>query len=74
MNTLDMFSPTGVKPRRAPRVMMHVVEAGQSNSGKVIQFECSKCGHNTDWVDDEKSISENKRGQPCPKCNEGIRQ
>lgn len=69
-----MFSPTGTKPRRVRRIMMHVVEAGQGNSGKVIQFERAKCGHNADWIGDEKSISENKRDQPCPKCNEGIRQ
>ncbi len=69
MITLDMFSPTGSKPRRTPRVMMHVVEAGQGNSGKVIQFECSKCGHSTGWIEDDKSISKNKRGTPCPQCN-----
>lgn len=64
-----MFSATGVKPRRSPRVMMHVVEAGQGNSGKVIQFECAKCGYNTGWIIDENSVSENKRGKPCPECN-----
>jgi DNA-directed RNA polymerase subunit RPC12/RpoP len=69
MKTLDMFSLDGTKPRRAPRVMMHVAEAGQGNSGKVIQFVCSKCGHDTGWFGDEKSISENKRGIPCPLCN-----
>jgi hypothetical protein len=69
MSTLDMFSDSGVKPRRTKRIMMHVVEAGQSNSGKVIQFECSKCFHNTDWIVDDRSVSENKRGKPCPQCN-----
>jgi hypothetical protein len=69
--TIDMFSPTGIKPRRHSRVMMHVDDAGQGNCGKVIKFECYKCGHNTGWIADEKSISENKKGMPCPVCNIG---
>jgi len=64
-----MFSENGVKPRRKPRIMMHVTEAGQSNSGKVIQFECSKCLYNTGWLDDNHSLSTNKSGMPCPRCN-----
>ena len=64
----DLF---GEKPRRKRRVMMHVIDAGQ-NTYKVIMFECSKCGYNTDWIRDERTISENKRGMPCPKYNEKV--
>ena len=57
-------------PRRKRRVMMHVMDAGNGPSCMVIEFECKKCGHNTGWIKDEKSVSENKRGMPCPKCNQ----
>ncbi|WP_107495541.1 hypothetical protein [Thalassobius sp. I31.1] len=60
----DLFGYT--KPRAKPRVMMHVADAGEG-----IRFECEKCGHDTGWIADEKSVSENKRGLPCPVCNEG---
>lgn len=59
----DLF---GEKSRRPKRVMMHVADAGVD----VIRFECSKCGHDTGWVVDEKTVSENKRGIPCPDCND----
>lgn len=67
--TSDLFSPDGKKPRREKRKLMHVADAGQSNWGKVIKFECSHCGYETGWMDDEKSISTNKRGIACPICN-----
>ena len=22
-----------------------------------------------DWIEDKQSVSENRRGMPCPKCN-----
>jgi DNA-directed RNA polymerase subunit RPC12/RpoP len=68
-STLDMFSVDGKKPRRPPRVMMHVVDAGQSEGGPIICFGCTKCGHNTDWIEDDQSVSQNKKGRPCPECN-----
>lgn len=69
LDTIDMFSDSGKRPRRKRRVMMHVIDAGQGNGGPVINFQCSRCGHGTGWIDDEKSVSENKRGIPCPNCN-----
>ncbi len=49
---------------------MKVIDAGNGfGDGKVIMFKCFKCGHNTDWIEDTKSVSENKRGMPCPHCN-----
>lgn len=51
---------------RAPRlVRMKVVDAGD----KVIHFRCHKCGHDTGWIRDVWTLTENKRGLPCPKCN-----
>lgn len=56
--------------RRPRRVMMHVVDAGNGPGSKVIRFACGRCDHDTDWIVDERTISENRRGMPCPKCNE----
>lgn len=53
------------KPRAKPRVMMHVIDAGDG----MAQFGCRKCGHETDWESVE-SVTVAKRGIPCPKCNE----
>lgn len=64
----DLFGYS--KKRKKPRVMMKVIDAGNGfGDGKVIMFKCFKCGHNTDWIEDTKSVSENKRGMPCPHCN-----
>lgn len=63
----DLF---GDRPRRAPRVLMHVEDAGHLPGGrKGIVFQCSRCGHNTGWIRDEHTVSANKRGLPCPQCN-----
>lgn len=59
--------------RRPRRVLMHVVDAGHRPcGGKGIQFRCGKCGHDTGWIPDNKTVSENRRGRPCPMCNEGV--
>lgn len=69
--------PELVPPRRAPRVLMRVADAGPPGA----VFECAKCGHRTDWLrvwyagsenpreEGEMTMSEAKRGIPCPKCN-----
>ena len=56
---------------KAPRVRrMHVVDAGHLPGGaKGICFECRHCGHDTGWIPDEWTITENKRGHACPNCN-----
>lgn len=70
--TIDMFAEDGRKPRRKPRVLMHVSDAGIFPDGKkCIRFECSKCGYDTGHIYDERSVTENKRGIPCPECNQG---
>ncbi|MGD9862563.1 MAG: hypothetical protein AB7S99_05055 [Pseudodonghicola sp.] len=58
--------------RRPPIKRMRVVDAGHGPGGtKVIRFICPHCGHDTDWIEDTHTITENRRGLPCPKCNEG---
>lgn len=59
----DLF-PEAPVPRAKPRVMMHVIDAGVD----LALFECGRCGYNTDWVP-YVSLSEAKRGMPCPDCN-----
>lgn len=57
-------------PRRARIKRMRVFDAGQSGGYKVIMFLCPHCSHNTGWLHDTRTITENKRGLPCPKCND----
>lgn len=64
----DLFPET--KIRRTSRVMMHVLDAGNFPSGqKCIWFKCPKCEFETEWIPDEWSVSQNKKGHPCPVCN-----
>jgi len=61
-----------VLPRSAPVKRMHVADAGQLPGGaKGIRFACSRCGHDTGWIADEWTITQNRRGLPCPQCNKG---
>jgi hypothetical protein len=64
---LDLF---GVRPRRAPRVLMHVTDAGDSSEpGKpMCRMRCTRCGAETDWLVFD-SVTEAKRGIPCDACN-----
>lgn len=58
---------TPLRPRAKPRVLMHAIDAGSGPSGRVqAKFQCQKCGH-TDWM--LCSLTEMRRGEPCPKCN-----
>lgn len=51
-----------------PRVVrMHVTDAGEAD-GLIACFECQKCGHSVDWIE-INTITEGRRGLPCPKCN-----
>ena len=57
-------------PKAAPIKRMRVADAGEMTGGKKgICFVCSRCGHDTGWIEDVWTISENKRGLPCPCCN-----
>jgi DNA-directed RNA polymerase subunit RPC12/RpoP len=57
-------------PRQPRVVRMHVADAGHGFRGNAIRFECATCGHDTGWVKDEWTITENRRGHPCPTCND----
>lgn len=61
----DLF---GDRPRRAPRVMMHVSDAGNGCESAIARFRCARCGHETDWLE-VQTITEGRRGLPCPECN-----
>lgn len=62
--TVAQLSFLPPKPRAKRLWRMHVDDAGEG-----IVFECGRCGHNTGWIDDKWTVTENKRGHPCPKCN-----
>ena len=76
MNTLfDMASdpPPEPKPRRAPRVMMKVIDAGDQGDVEIVQMKCKKCGHETGWIPASKPWSKDKwEGRPCPVCNKAV--
>ena len=59
---LDLFPEAARRPRI---VRMHVVDAGHS----MIKFRCARCGHETGWIPDTMTLTESKRGLPCPRCN-----
>ena len=57
-------------PKATPVKRMRVADAGHLTIGtKGIRFTCPHCGHDTGWIEDRRTISENKRGLPCPCCN-----
>ena len=50
--------------RRPPRVLLHLADAGYvDGTGDVVQWRCSRCGHETDWQ------PETKARPPCLRCN-----
>lgn len=55
----------GEAPRRKRRVLMHVIDCGSG----YISLMCKKCGHETGWIEEVLTITEYKRGLPCPECN-----
>ena len=65
----DLF-PGTKPPRAAPRVMAHVFDAGCSCETNLARFECKRCGWQSEWQS-VASISDGKRGIPCPTCNTG---
>ena len=70
---IDLF---GERPRRAPRVLMHVSDAGNvdcssdaADLGKpMCRLQCVRCKAETDWLIFE-TVTEAKRGIPCEACN-----
>jgi DNA-directed RNA polymerase subunit RPC12/RpoP len=67
LKVLDLFTSLNLpqKPKRARMWRMRVADAGHG----CIQFKCPRCGHDTGWLQDTRTITENKRGIVCPICN-----
>jgi DNA-directed RNA polymerase subunit RPC12/RpoP len=66
--------PIAKKPRAKPRIMMHLIDAGDDGCGNqgalmVCLFKCPKCNKESDWLP-INTTTEGKKGVPCPKCNE----
>ncbi|WP_316224672.1 MULTISPECIES: hypothetical protein [unclassified Bradyrhizobium] len=57
-------------PRPPARKLMHVRDAGYAAGGVIAEFKCGRCGHESGWLH-IGTVTEAKRGLPCPKCNPG---
>lgn len=62
----------GNLPRTPRKIRMHVMDAGGGcclEPGQVdVRYKCDKCGVETGW-ENAASITEARRGIPCPNCN-----
>ena len=74
MRTGDLF-PETIPTRAKPRVLMHVTDAGDVQSGAagdlgkpMCRMLCRRCGTETEWLIFD-SVTEAKRGIPCQTCN-----
>jgi DNA-directed RNA polymerase subunit RPC12/RpoP len=70
----DLF---GDRPRPGRRVMMHAVDTGNApgllegwRTTAGARFVCARCGRDDGWSFD-MTVSEVRRGLPCPDCNGG---
>jgi hypothetical protein len=61
----DLFAKP---PRKMRGQLMRVCDAGSGESKPVVQFQCAKCGFRSDWFTFD-TVTEAKRGLPCPTCN-----
>lgn len=68
----DLFGP---RPRSPSVVRMHAVDVGQApgmlpgwRTATGADFTCRRCGHQAGWLFN-LTISEIRRGVPCPMCN-----
>jgi len=59
------------KPRAKPRVLMHVIDAGDCGDCERgehdVRLRCNRCEHETDWI--RLKTADAKCGIPCPTCN-----
>ncbi len=68
--TGDMFAHLK-PPRSKPRKLMHVCDASHDDFDDglaTVRMNCVRCGQESDWL--ALSVTEAKRGIPCPKCSE----
>ena len=75
MNAYPDLFPDLKPPRARPRVLMHVSDAGDVQSGRaddlgkpMCVMTCRRCGATTEWLVFE-TVTEAKRGIPCQACN-----
>jgi hypothetical protein len=60
-------------PRKQPRKLMHVIDAGDSGcvmepkTAFIAKFKCA-CGYESGWLQ-VNTTTEARRGLPCPACN-----
>lgn len=59
-------------PRKAPKKLMHVCDSGgpceEDGSGAMVRMQCKRCSYESEWLY-LGSVTEAKRGKPCPVCN-----
>lgn len=65
---IDDLFPETVPARSKPRVLMHVSDAAGDGGKTICRMQCRKCEAETEWLE-FRSVSEAKRGIPCPPCN-----
>ena len=59
--------PLPAKPRRKPRKLMRLVDAGHTPAGRdAVLWECPRCDYGSDWEPEPRPFVP----PPCPKCNE----
>lgn len=66
----DLF-PEIRKIRNKPRVLMHFTNVSINDcvgSPILADMKCSRCGHNDGYWEFD-TVTEVKRGIPCPVCN-----
>lgn len=59
------------KPKRRMRgQLMQVCDAGDGGEGRSVnvQMRCEQCDYQSGWLHFD-TVTEAKRGLPCPKCN-----
>ncbi|WP_310619707.1 DUF4326 domain-containing protein [Flexibacterium corallicola] len=66
MQELLFDLPTKARSKRLNKA--HIVDAGDGNG----HFMCAKCGWDSGWV--ECTLVEEKKGIPCPDCNDAPEQ
>lgn len=59
------------KPRVKPQFRAHIIDAGAGYSKPQIGlFKCHRCHWESRWIEFD-TVTEGKRGIPCPVCNKG---
>lgn len=74
--TPDMFAELK-PPRKTPQKLMHVCDSGgcceEDGSGAMVRMQCKRCSYESEWLY-LGSVTEAKRGKPCPVCNECVKE